>query len=349
MPAIDLAAAGALHARVGPSARAAEVLRLLGRLEFVGTHWLRALIFPDCHRVTAWRALEMLHAQRLVWRAGVAPDKLPGAMRWPRGQALPDRPHIYGLTPAGRDWLAAQGAEPDPRVLETFVVRDHAKPEVKTAQLAHDLLVVDWCASAIDHARRCPLVTGIRCRLEYVSLIDERGQAYQRFDALVVLTFDAGRDERQAQPGWRIPWDDQVRRDAGTVRAVRLAIELDRGTEKLATLMAKAITYAQLTGIGHYTATLGGPALPVVIAPPGRRGPQIAHEWRDGWPGGAGVISSFTHARHPQHGALWGRYYTLTDAPARQVDLLAETGLTLGDWTQLTAAWQPGLPGTQQL
>ena len=48
--------------------------------------------------------------------------------------------------------------------------------------------------------------------------------------------------------------------------------------------MAKAITYAQLTGIGHYTATLGGPALPVVIAPPGRRGPQIAHEWRDGWP-----------------------------------------------------------------
>ncbi len=176
--------------------------------------------------------------------------------------------------------------------------------------------------SVIDHARRCPLISGIRCQLEYVSTQDERGQAYQRFDALVALTFDASLPERQTCPGWQIPWHDHVLPDDATHRTVRFACELDRGTEKLATLMEKAATYAQLTRMGHYDATLGGPVLPVVVAPPGRRGGQIAHQWARGWPGGAGVVSSFHKA------------------PQRAV-LLDGLGVTLDEWRGLTAHWNP--------
>ena len=342
---IDVSALDALRRTRPALDRRIDVLRLLGRLEFVGSHWVRDLIFPDAtHRMTAWRTLHALHADRLIWRAPVDPRKLPSTACTQRAMPKSIQPWVYGLTAAGRDWLRAQDVEPIPSLLDTFVVRDYKAPEVKPAQLAHDLLVVDWCVSVIDHARRCPLVSGIRCQLEYVSAQDERGQAYQRFDALVALTFDVSLSERQTRPGWQIPWDDRRAEDTSTARTLRFACELDRGTEKLATLMEKAVTYAQFTQAGHYSATLGGSVLPVVVAPPGRRGVQIAREWADGWPRGAGVVSSFQKALHPQYGALWGVYYTMTDNPARQTTLLADFGVTLDEWRRLTANWTPGMP-----
>ena len=75
-----------------------------------------------------------------------------------------------------------------------------------------------------------------------------------------------------------------------------------------------------------------------------RRGVQIAREWADGWPSGAGVVSSFQKALHPQHGALWGVYYTMAENPARQITLLADLGATLDEWRRLTANWTPALP-----
>ena len=63
-----------------PVQRWADVLRLLGRLEFVGTRWVDRLLFPDYSRWTAWRTLEALHAERLVWRTPrplVGIDNLP--------------------------------------------------------------------------------------------------------------------------------------------------------------------------------------------------------------------------------------------------------------------------------
>lgn len=324
--------------------RWAAVLQLLGRLEFVGTRWVERLLFPDRSRWTAWRTLEILHTEGLVWRTPIDVWKLPGAVRGMEGTPVRQPPYVYGLTVAGRDWLAAQYAEPDPSILETFVVRDYVKPEVKPTQLAHDLLVVDWCVSVIDHARRCPLIGGIRCQLEYISAQDERGQAYQRFDALLALTFDGSLPKQQQRAGWQIPWESRTLPDDASRMTIRFACELDRGTEKLSTLMEKAMMYAQLTRSGHYDATLGGPVLPVVIAPPGRRGAQIAREWADGWPNGVGVVSSFGRAKHPRYGALWGHYYAMASRTDEPIDLLAATGLTLDTWHALTADWTPGTP-----
>ncbi len=79
---IDIAALGALRQKRPALDRRVDVLRLLGRLEFVGSHWVRDLIFPDAaHRMTAWRTLHALHADRLIWRAPVDARKLPSTAR----------------------------------------------------------------------------------------------------------------------------------------------------------------------------------------------------------------------------------------------------------------------------
>jgi len=332
---------GAAH--ISHIERTAEVLRLAGRLEFLGARWIKTLIFPDRDVKTMRRALAALYEQRLIWRVPVPIDAIPGAIRARNGQPPVAKPFVYGLTPEGRTWLAEQGAE-ESSVLEGMPVRPWDNPDVRPAQLKHDLLVSDWVVSLLDGARRCPLLAGVVAQAEYISYMNEAGQAVQRFDALVMLAFDAALGHQQRRPGWAIPWASGPLRDAGTQRVVRLAGEIDRGTEKLATLLGKAGTYRALTLSGHYERTLGGPALAVVLAPPGRRAGQIAREWIDGWPGGKGVVSNFMKAQHPRYGALWGEYYTMTDTLPRQVSLLDAVGLPLTMWEQLIANWAPGRP-----
>ena len=81
----DLAALDGLRQTRPALSRRVDILRLLGRLEFVGSHWVRDLIFPDAtHRMTAWRTLHALHADRLIWCAPVDVRKLPSTTRTQR-------------------------------------------------------------------------------------------------------------------------------------------------------------------------------------------------------------------------------------------------------------------------
>jgi hypothetical protein len=202
---------------------------------------------------------------------------------------------------------------------------------VRAAQLAHDLMVTTWCASALRGAARSPWLTRARCQVEYVSLTDERGQAIQRFDALLVLTFAPGR-QRRGRHAWELPWAEGWEREDADERTIRIAVEADRGTEKLAILLGKAVMYRDLTLSAHYDATLGGPVTPVFICPPGRRAAQIGREWIDGWPGGRGLISSTAAAYDRDLGALWGRYFTMTERPARETILLGDLGIDRTSW-----------------
>ncbi|HEX6290239.1 MAG TPA: replication-relaxation family protein [Herpetosiphonaceae bacterium] len=323
--------------------RAIAVLRLLGRLEFVSSAWITRLIFPDQSPEAMRRTMQRLVQEHRVWRTTVTLNQLyPSAAGHGRRQPPPKSPYIYGLTPEGKALLEGLDVEASPQISAGLQCRDRRAPAVSQAQITHDLLVASWCASVIDAARRCPLLESILCQVEYVSARHGDGRERQRFDALLVLRFH--RTPRpQTAPGWAIPWyDAEPTTEQHIVR--RFALEVDRGTEPLRILLGKGLTYRELTETGHYTRTLGGPVLPVFLVPPGKRAAQIAREWQDAWPGGAGVISSFEKAAHGEWGTLWGQYLTFKDTPPKPLALLAGVVNSLEDWARLCESWVPGLP-----
>ena len=314
-------------------ARRHALLRLLARLELVPERSLHALLAPSLSRRHYRRILAQLHQERLIWRHPVDASRVPGALGAANGAPPPRRPLLYGLTDAGRAWLAATGAEPDPAVLARAVVRPWQQPELKLAQLAHDLLVVAWCSGALIGLQRIPTLQAVEVVMEYVTATSATGQPLQRVDALVRLQLapPAGPPPRPAGDPPALPWGWAA---PGAPGLLAWALEIDRGTEPLRTLLGKAVMYRDLTVSGHYAATLGCPLLPVVITPTVRRAAQIAREWVAAWPGGRGIVAPFDRLAEPLGGILWGRYKTLGCNPARDATL----------WEDLGRAPPPGPP-----
>lgn len=306
--------------------RQVDLLRLLARLEFVPERHLHALVAPELSRRHYRRILAATHAAKLIWRHPVDAERLPGGIAAPNGAPPPRTPLLYGLTPQGRDWLAREDLEDDPAALERAIVRDWRRPEVTTAQLAHDLLVVEWCARALAELRASGRLVAAEVVLEYVSATEANGQAIQRFDALLVVQVAAA---PQADPAPGIPWGWPAH---GALGRVAWALEIDRGTEKLLILLGKAVMYRDLTVTGHYQATLGLNPLPVVITLTGRRATQIVSEWVDGWRNGRGVVAPLHRLADPHGGVLWGGYKTLGLNPARDATLWEDLGLTRATW-----------------
>ncbi|KAB8140791.1 hypothetical protein F8S13_22595 [Chloroflexia bacterium SDU3-3] len=315
--------------------RAGAVLGLLGRVEFARAHWVHRLLFADQTPRRARQVLRELHAAQLIWCASAPARRVPGAVGSPNGQPPPIPPQVYGLTPEGRAALDTFGLVPAGADLAGLPVRPWADPDLRLAQLRHDLLVSDWCCAVLAGVRKHPQLHAVACQVEYISATNERGQAMQRFDALVVVTL-APRSPAVRPAPWAIPWAEGPDVPDGSV-VCRLAAEIDTGSEKLAILMGKAGMYRALTLAGHYTATLGGPVLPVVLVPGGtRRAGQVAREWQDGWPDGAGVIASVAQAQ-VQGDAVVGRYLAMASRPAREVFLLEAFGVTRQSWEAATA------------
>lgn len=309
------------------SLRQRELLRLLTRLEFVPARHLHALVAPELHRVTFWRWLQAIHAQRLIWRHTVDAGRLPGGIAASNAAPPPRMPLLYGLTEQGRAWLDTNGGEDDPAALERAIVRDWKKPELKTGQLAHDLLVVEWCSRALIALRSLPTLNTVEVVLEYVSATSEAGQPLQRFDALMLVQLAPERPD--AQSATVIPWGWADKRQPGMLA---WAIEIDRGTEPLVTLLGKAVMYRDLTVSGHYEAMLGCTPLPVVVTPTVRRAAQIAREWVDGWPGGRGIVAPIDRLADTHGGVLWGRYKTMGLNPARDATLWEDLRFTREQW-----------------
>jgi hypothetical protein len=306
--------------------RQRELLRLLARLEFVPARHLHALLAPELHETTFWRWLQDIHRQRLIWRTPVDARRLSGAVGATNGAAPPRTPLLYGLTERGRDWLADQDVE-NAWLLERAITRDWQEPELKTGQLAHDLLVVEWCCRALAALKPSPLLERVEIAMEYVSARSEGGQAIQRFDALIVL--QVAIELRDAHELHALPWGWP---NAQAQFRLAWALEIDRGTEKLVTLLGKAVMYRDLTITGHYVATLGLNPLPVVITPTGRRAIQITREWVDGWPDGRGVIAPLDRLSDARGGVLWGQYRAMGFTPMRTATLWDDIGLSQAVW-----------------
>lgn len=155
MPA---ATAPAVLRLTAPGAVAADrdiaILRLLGRLEFATTAMLKALIAPDISVPALRERLNRLVKEGRIWRQTVTMDQVQPKEAGGRGQPPPKAPHVYGLTPEGRELLETLDVESSEAVYTALQTRDRRAPNVPQAQLKHDLLVSSWCASVIDGARR---------------------------------------------------------------------------------------------------------------------------------------------------------------------------------------------------
>lgn len=280
--------------------RHTELLRLLGRLEVMSTQQIRRMIYPTMPRATFYRTLTRLCEEGLMRRSAVP----YGVMRRRAGErATPLRhPYVYHLLPAGREFLRTAGAEDDAGALDLLKVRDSQKP-IAAATLRHDLLVSWWCSSLIQDLRRNVFCSRIYIQVEFVA------HETQRMDALVIARFDRAQARTVTE---QIPWFDGTPRVAGEGE-IRLALEVDRGTEALKILMEKGRAYRNLTADGTYYRRLGGAVTPVFLVPTRMRARQIAAEWRHVWPDGWGLISTPPAADHPEHGALWGKYVLLTN------------------------------------
>jgi hypothetical protein len=79
----------------------------------------------------------------------------------------------------------------------------------------------------------------------------------------------------------------------------------------LKVLLEKAEKYRDLHKAGIYTATLGGPVLPIFLVQTPRRAAQIAKEFQDIWPTGWGVAGT-PFSANSRDSVLWGKYKSLT-------------------------------------
>ena len=294
--------------------RQMQLLRCLGRLEFLSSHQIKLLCFPDVTRQTMQNSLNNLLHGGLIWRIRSArhmdlpKQPGPGHLRPPIKQ-----PYIYGLTHHGFALIDQRGVETDALALGRLHFRDPRGRQVDQLTLSHDMFVSYWCSSLLVGLRACPAVRSVFIATEFV--VDKQ----QRMDALILirlaLPYVPGPRGGAERPPWYIPLFDGEPRAPDEVE-VRLALEIDRSTEELRILRGKAAAYRDRS-IGTdnvYNTLFGGMVLPVVIVTNGRRAGRIAAEWTSVWKHGFGIVSTATRADHRTWGTLWGEYLSLTDA-----------------------------------
>ena len=295
-----------------PSVDAEEVtlLRLLGRLDLMTLTQIGQAVYPSYTVRGVQKRLQQLLRDDLLWRVQTRLVAANHAAEFAkvRKQAA----FAYGLSDYGKELLNTLEVERDPLTLTRLVSRDPKgrKPDLRT--LSHDLQVSWWCLNVILDAaeNRC-------CRKIYVQT-EFYPEKSQRIDALIILRLSPDHPRPLEDMG-PIPFFDGTGLRPGEVD-VRFALEVDKGTEELKVLLEKAARYRDLHRAGVYTATLGGPVLPVFLVQTARRAAQIAREFQDIWPSGWGVVGTPFSANSQRDGVLWGKYRTL--AGAEPYDLL---------------------------
>ncbi len=301
-------------------ARDIAFLRLLGRLEYMLTPQIHIMAYPTLSKRVFYRQLERLRDHGMIWSEktnyrvveAALGDAPAGDQRQTRrtNPALAtsteppvDNPLIWMLTPLGKESLVAADVERDARAIDCLKAHDPTK-DLARLNLSHDLQVSLWCSSVLLDLRRTAFCRTIFFQVEYV--VTEG----QRMDALIIARINT---QRRRDVDGSYPWFDGERRLTGD-REIRLALEVDRGTEHRQIIYLKGNMYRDLSGQGVYTELFGGPVLPVFLAPGPTRMRAIAQEWAAAWPNTWGVISTPSAADHPEHGGLWGNYRLLTDA-----------------------------------
>jgi len=324
-------------------------LRTLARLEFMLGQYIHTLFFPTQHGSTMLRFLQRLLDDGLIWRSNVVPLRVPRDCP-PLQRTFPQTgryPYLYGLTEVGKTYLLTLGELEYAERHRVLKARDLASAPIRKDQTPHDVQVAWWCVSVLKELMRHPFCTSVFLELE---LTTATGQGGQRIDAFVIMRFSTSNPRSTVGT---IPWYDYTPLRTDEVE-VKLALEIDRGTEQGIYIYDKGVAYRDLTfDANGYTAMFGGPILPVFIVPTTARAVVIAQHFLAAWPQGRALITTAVSAvekQHPEHGALWGKYLWLHDrTPA---PLLTRMLVDLANGGRLAAvpafsieAWKAGLGG----
>lgn len=292
-------------------AQEVTLLRLLGRLDLMTVPQIHQAIFP--HLLISNSVQRRLdHLQRSDLLGRVATRTLAVNQVGQHRKVKTKGAYAYWMTPDAKALLETLDVERDPLTNGRLTCRDARgrKPDLRT--MAHDLQVTWWCLNMLLTTARNRYCRSIYLQTEFVA------SARQRIDALVIVRLSPEQprsDERHDG----FPFFDGTPRGPNEVD-IRLALEVDRGSEELKVLLGKIATYRDLTMARIYDENLGGPVLPVFVVQTARRAAQIATEFRAIWPSGWGVVTTPERANHPMDGVLWGNYKAL--GTAEPFDLL---------------------------
>ena len=286
------------------------LLRVLGRLEMMTVAQIHQLIFPTLTNRGVQRHLDRLLADELVWRAQsrtVAVNHAAQHEKVPRRGAF-----VYGLSDDAKALLETLDVEHDPLTRERLVSRDPRGRKPDTRTMSHDIQVSWFCTNVLLAASRNRYCRQLYVQTEFYS------EKRQRIDALIMLRLSPDHP-RAASDVDSIPFFDGTARRPGEID-IRLALEIDRGSEELKVLLEKIEKYRDLTHLGVYDQTIGGPLLMVFVVQTPRRAGQLARQFKDLWPSGWGVVATPQSANNLKAGVLWGRYKSL--ASGEPFDLL---------------------------
>jgi hypothetical protein len=286
------------------------LLRVLGRLEMMTVAQIHQLIFPTLTNRGVQRHLDRLLADELVWRAQsrtVAVNHAAQHEKVPRRGAF-----VYGLSDDAKALLETLDVEHDPLTRERLVSRDPRGRKPDTRTMSHDIQVSWFCTNVLLAASRNRYCRQLYVQTEFYS------EKRQRIDALIMLRLSPDHPRDASEVGG-IPFFDGTARRPGEID-IRLALEIDKGSEELKVLLEKIEKYRDLTQLGVYDQTIGGPLLMVFVVQTPRRAGQLARQFKDLWPSGWGVVATPQSANNLKAGVLWGRYKSL--ASGESFDLL---------------------------
>lgn len=280
------------------------LLRFLGRLDLMTLTQIQQAIYPTYTVRGVQKRLHYLLDDDLLWRVQTRLVAANHAAEY--AKVRKQGAFAYGLSDQGKELLNTLEVEHDPLTFDRLVSRDPRgrKPDLRT--LAHDLQVSWWCLNVVLDAAE-----NRYCRSVYVQT-EFYPEKSQRIDALIILRLRPDNARPAADVG-SVPFFDGTELRPGEID-IRFALEVDKGTEELKVLLEKAEKYRDLHRAGIYTATIGGPVLPVFLVQTARRAAQIAREFQDIWPTGWGVVATPFSANTGRDGVLWGKYKTLTKA-----------------------------------
>jgi hypothetical protein len=282
---------GATEADVSATEPAVDPAAVLLSLAWLGELTLdhvRRLHFPERREPTVRRLLARLkqHDPPLIQLRRRAARVSAGA-----GQRTATRtqepvtrplPGVWSLTPGGHELVRKHAQYPLKDTKAQYQAR--AVGNRRKQLLEHDLLLADLVVKMIELTRPClsGIYVGHELRLDPDS-------PRPLMDGLIVLHFDGA----LILPG-SVPWT----KDLATPheRQVRCAIEIDRGTEPIATIAAKAHAYRNVFTNERWYAwwetRYGQRPVILWVVPDEARLQAVWHNWAQTWPEGWFTIAT---------------------------------------------------------